>query len=65
MADRKCVTCGHDPACGHASIYMNGVERWYCHDNDHSCYAFSPDPDELDAVMARLFPAHSEGGQGG
>ncbi len=29
-----CARCGHDPACGFASV--NG--DWLCHDDDHSCY---------------------------
>lgn len=29
-----CASCGHDPACGFASV--NG--DWLCHDDDHSCY---------------------------
>lgn len=29
-----CARCGHDPACGFASIDGD----WLCHDDDHSCY---------------------------
>lgn len=36
-----CGACDHDPACGFASIYQGGVETWYCHDDDHTCYAGS------------------------
>lgn len=34
-----CAGCGHDPACGFASVYRDGVERWLCHCDSHSCYA--------------------------
>lgn len=30
--------CGHDPACGYASVTLNGETTWLCHDDDHSCY---------------------------
>lgn len=34
-----CVSCGHDPACGFASIWnAESGERWFCHDDDHSCF---------------------------
>lgn len=29
-----CARCGHDPACGFASVDGD----WLCHDDDHSCY---------------------------
>lgn len=29
-----CAVCGHDPACGFASVDGD----WLCHDDDHSCY---------------------------
>jgi hypothetical protein len=38
MTERPCVSCDHEPACGHASIVHDGREDWYCHDDDHSCY---------------------------
>ena len=39
MSRRKCGRCGHDPACGYASVYANGVETWYCHDDECAgCY---------------------------
>lgn len=35
-----CAACGHDPACGYASTWNErDGERWFCHDDDHSCYA--------------------------
>lgn len=34
-----CAACGKNPAEGYASIYLDGVERWYCHpDEGPSCY---------------------------
>lgn len=31
--------CGKNPAEGYASIYKDGVEKWYCHgDDDFTCY---------------------------
>lgn len=33
-----CVACGHDPACGFASVSQGGETFWRCHDDDHSCY---------------------------
>ena len=36
---RKCGRCGHDPACGHASMTVNGVETWYCHGDNCDCYS--------------------------
>ena len=29
-----CAICGHDPACGFASVEGD----WLCHADDHSCY---------------------------
>lgn len=34
-----CGACGHDPACGLASVYHDGREVWFCHTDSHSCYA--------------------------
>lgn len=33
-----CGGCGHDPACGFASVSKGDVEVWLCHADDHSCY---------------------------
>ena len=38
QATGACGSCGHDPACGHASITVDGVETPLCHTYDHSCY---------------------------
>jgi hypothetical protein len=34
-----CAACGHDPACGFASVSIGDDERWYCHDDDCDCYS--------------------------
>lgn len=34
-----CGTCGHVPACGYASVIVDGEVVWLCHADDHSCYA--------------------------
>ena len=34
-----CAGCTHDPACGYASVTVQGETFWLCHDDDHSCYA--------------------------
>ncbi len=41
----QCVVCGHNPACGYASIIHDGREDWYCHGDcahevagNSSCY---------------------------
>lgn len=33
-----CGACGHDPACGHASVTSLGGTTWFCHTEDHSCF---------------------------
>lgn len=38
MTILRCVGCGHDPACGWASITIDDIERFYCDADDHSCY---------------------------
>lgn len=35
---KACVACGHDPACGIASISTSDGTKWYCHTDDHDCY---------------------------
>lgn len=43
-----CAACGHDPACGYASIAQgDGPERWFCHTEDHSCYMQQSTPLQL------------------
>lgn len=38
VAHGPCGSCGHDPACGHASITTLGGTTWFCHEHGHSCY---------------------------
>lgn len=38
-----CAGCGHDPACGYASVTQGGETFWLCHDDEHSCYVPSPE----------------------
>ena len=34
-----CGLCGHDPACGYASVSReDGVQVRLCHNDNHSCY---------------------------
>lgn len=33
-----CGLCGHEPACGSASVTQGVQEVWLCHADDHSCY---------------------------
>lgn len=34
-----CGFCGINPAVGYASVYKDGVETWYCHDEGEvTCY---------------------------
>ena len=47
----SCIVCGHDPACGYASIFHDGKEDWYCHDDDHSCYEGRGNPSESVAAQ--------------
>ena len=36
---RVCGICGRDPAAGHASVYRDGKETWFCHeDGNVTCY---------------------------
>lgn len=37
-----CAGCGHDPACGFASVHFRDEELWFCHADDHTCYLMSP-----------------------
>lgn len=37
-SSKMCAKCGHDPACGEASITIGDTTRHYCHASDHSCY---------------------------
>lgn len=39
QAPGPCASCGHDPACGFSSVIEDDVQSWYCHADDHSCYA--------------------------
>lgn len=58
MSKRKCGRCGHDPACGHASITQgDGPEVWLCHDDECDCY--SPGQTALDFFEA-LFRSPSQ-----
>lgn len=34
----KCGLCGHDPACGFASVEVGDDITYLCHEDDHSCY---------------------------
>lgn len=52
-----CASCGHDPACGFASIDDSQGFRWLCHDDDHSCYQIESVMAEVDANDLRLFQA--------
>ncbi len=40
MSKRKCGACGHDPACGYASVWnAESGETWLCHDDGCDCYS--------------------------
>ena len=48
MSKRKCARCGKDPADGFASIYQDGEEQWFCHDDEgESCYIAESLDDEV------------------
>ncbi len=36
--NRRCGLCGHQPACGSASVWNNDRQVFLCHADDHSCY---------------------------
>lgn len=58
---RACAACGHNPACGTASIIgADDVQRWYCHD-DEPC---SDDPltcYQMQSAMAMQMAAIAAG----
>jgi hypothetical protein len=52
-APGACCACGHEPACGFASVTVGDETRWYCHEDDHSCYGPMPAPVGQRAVATR------------
>lgn len=65
-----CGSCGHDPACGFASITVDDVETWLCHSDDgadaHSCYANAGQERVAQSVAntrSEVWYGKSEGGE--
>lgn len=54
-----CAHCGHDPACGFASI----GDDWYCHDDDHTCYSVAETLRYTGDFLAMLAPRYETGWQ--